>query len=215
MAKKLIIGVSGKKQSGKNTLCDCLEKMFGEKYLSSEVLTLSFADALKQKVCKGALGLTEEQVNGTDEQKNSLTIYRWDNLPDDIRDEYKRTGLITAREIMQVVGTDIFRNYFDDGIWVNATLRDIAQSDARVIFISDVRFPSEVISLLDEGAYVIRLLRDVCNVDAHSSETALDDFNFERKNCIVFDNRKMSIEQQNEETITLFSNMFPIGVENV
>ncbi len=212
MAEKIIIGVSGKKQSGKNTLCDCLFNIFSEKYSSGDVLTLSFADALKQKVCKGALGLTEEQVNGTDEQKNSLTIYRWDNLPDDIRSEYKSTGLMTAREIMQVVGTDIFREYFDNDIWVNATLRDIEQSDAKVILISDVRFPCEVTSLLDEGAHVIRLLRDVCEVDAHSSETALDDFDFIRENCIIFDNSCMNIEEQNRQTITLFSSILA-GVE--
>jgi len=86
------------------------------------------------------------------------------------------TGFMTARSIMQIVGTDIFRNFFDDNIWVNATLRNIEKSDARVILISDVRFPSEVTSLIDEGGYVIRLLRDVCETDSHSSETALDDF---------------------------------------
>ena len=74
MAKKVIIGVSGKKQSGKNTMCDCLYELFTEKYSSDDVLIFSFADALKQKVCKDVLGLTDEQVNGTDEEKNSVTI---------------------------------------------------------------------------------------------------------------------------------------------
>jgi hypothetical protein len=223
MAKKLIVGVSGKKQSGKNTMCDCLYKLFTEKYSPEDVSILSFADALKQKVCKDVLGLTEEQVNGTDEQKNTLTIYKWENLPHEIRHhnkigcgyapngevcEYiKPTGYMTAREIMQVVGTDIFRNYFDDNIWVNATLRDIEKSDAKVVLISDVRFPCEVESLIKEGGYVIRLLRDVCEADSHSSEVALDDFNFEKKNCIIFDNKDMSIEQQNEETIKICNNL--------
>jgi hypothetical protein len=110
-------------------------------------------------------------------------------------------GFMTAREIMQVVGTDVFRNYFDDSVWVNATLRSIDNSDAKVILISDVRFPSEVESLIIEGATVIRLLRDVCDKDSHSSETALDDFDFDRDNCVIFDNREMTVEQQNKETI--------------
>ncbi len=219
MDSKLIIGVSGKKQSGKNTMCDCLDKLFLEKYSSNDVSIFSFANALKQKVCKDVLGLTEEQVNGTDEQKNSLTNYKWENLPYQIRYDNRLgekhapngeickhilpEGYMTARETLQIVGTDIFRNYFDDSIWVNATLRDIEKSDAKVILISDVRFPSEVVSLINEGGYVIRLLRDVCEADTHSSENALDDFNFKRENCIIFDNKEMSIEQQNKETIPI------------
>jgi len=229
MFKQLVIGVSGKKQSGKNTLCNCLYEYFTEKYGSEHVLILSFADALKQKVCKDVLGLTEEQVNGTDEQKNSPTMYKWENLPHDIRYHNRLgerrasngeiceyilpTGFMTAREIMQTVGTDIFREYFDDNIWVNATLREIEKSKAQVILISDVRFPSEVTSMIDRGAYVIRLLRDICETDSHSSETALDDFDFKRDNCVIFDNREMSIEQQNERTKKMISGLFPVAFD--
>jgi len=228
MFKQLVIGVSGKKQSGKNTLCDCLCEYFNEKYGSEHVVMLSFADALKQKVCKDVLGLTEEQINGTDEQKNSPTMYDWKNIPYEMRQknhrgiEYapngeicnyiKPTGKMTAREIMQIVGTDIFRNYFDDSIWVNATLREIAKSKAQVILISDVRFPSEVTSIVDEGAWVIRLLRDVCETDSHASETALDDFDFKRKNCVIFDNTEMNVEQQNDSTRIMISKLFPAAV---
>jgi hypothetical protein len=223
MFDKLVIGVSGKKQSGKNTMCDCLYKIFTEKYGSEHVAILSFADALKQKVCKDALGLTEEQVNGTDEQKNSPTMYNWKNIPHEVRYHNRlgerRTprgevyqfilpeGFMTAREIMQIVGTDIFRNYFDDSIWVNATLREIAKSKAQVILISDVRFPSEVTSIVDEGAYVVRLLRDVCETDSHASETALDDFDFTIDRCIIFDNKEMTIEQQNNATLSIVEEM--------
>jgi len=229
MVKKLIIGVSGKKQSGKNTMCDCLYKLFAKKYSSDEVIILSFADALKQKICKDVLGLTEEQVNGTDEQKNTPTIYKWDNLPRQIRyanklgDRYASngevceyilpTGFMTAREVMQIAGTDVFRNYFDDNVWVNATLRSIENSNARVILISDVRFPCEVVSITDNDGYVIRLLRDVCESDSHASETALGDYDFESKNCIIFNNKEMDIDQQNKATISIIENIFSIIVE--
>lgn len=236
MAKKLIIGVSGKKQSGKNTMCDCLYKLFAEKYSSDDVSILSFADALKQKACKDILGLTEEQVNGTDEDKNSLTIYKWENLPGEVIARYAthgssiewteghngivhgqapvtyREGFMTAREIMQIVGTDIFRNFFDNDIWVNATLRNIEQSSARVILISDVRFPGEVDSIINNGGYVIRLSRDTCQTDPHPSETALDDFDFKHKNCIMFDNKEMDIYQQNAHTKILIDDIFLMAI---
>lgn len=211
MSKKIIIGVSGKKQSGKNTLCDCVYKLFLEKYSSDDIVILSFADSLKQKICKDVLGLTEQQVNGTDEQKNSLTMYKWKYIPRAISDG--KRGFMTAREIMQVVGTDIFRNYFDDNVWVNATLREINNSNVKVILISDIRFPSEVISIINEEGYVIRLLRDVCETDSHSSENALNDFDFKRQNCIILDNKDMNVKQQNEATISLLSKIL-ISNEN-
>ena len=207
---KLIIGISGKKQSGKNTMCDCLHEYFIDKYSRYDVDIFSFADALKNKVCKDVLGLTEEQVNGTDEQKETLTNYKWKNLPQAIRND--KQGVMTAREIMQIVGTNIFRNYFDDSIWVNATMRDIEKSNNKVALISDVRFPSEVNSLLNNNAYVIRLLRDVCETDSHPSETALDNFNFDHEKCIIFDNRKMNIEEQNNATVDLLR---PIVMEKI
>ena len=223
MTDKLIIGLSGKKQSGKNTMCDCLLEFFIKKYSFDDVVVLSFADALKQKVCIDVMGLREEQVNGTDEQKNTFTKYKWENLPHRIRYDNKLgceyasngeicnhvlpTGYMTAREIMQIVGTDIFRNYFDDSIWVNATLRNIEKSNAKVFLISDVRFPSEVNSLTDNDGYVVRLTRDVCKLDSHSSENALDDFDFKRKNCIIFNNKEMDIRQQNEATVFIIKNI--------
>ncbi|MCD6436207.1 MAG: hypothetical protein J7L15_07445 [Clostridiales bacterium] len=221
-----IIGVSGKKQSGKNTLCDCVEKYFAEQNIDEDIVTISFADALKEKVCIGVLGLTHEQCYGSDEDKNTLTTYTWENIPHKIRydnrlsTEYASNGEIcehilpkgtmTAREIMQVVGTDIFRQYFNDNLWVNATLRQIEKTDAKVILISDVRFPSEVMSLINRNFYVIRLLRDVCEKDSHSSETALDNFDFNRKNCIIFDNREMNIEEQNKETFSILSDILKL-----
>ena len=38
MDKKLIIGMSGKKQSGKNTMCDCLDRLFLEKYSAVDLI---------------------------------------------------------------------------------------------------------------------------------------------------------------------------------
>jgi hypothetical protein len=51
---------------------------------SSESKVYSFADSLKQ-VCVDVLGLRPEQCYGTDEQKNSLTQFKWEKLPEAIR----------------------------------------------------------------------------------------------------------------------------------
>lgn len=212
--RTLIIGASGKKQSGKNTMCDGLEEWIKVKY-GENCKTYSFADALKEKVCMEVMGLTREQCYGSDEDKNTLTSYTWERLPYEVREEnhlgYEQLstwswmhkilpkGQMTAREVMQVVGTDIFRKYFDDSIWVNATFRSIQKESYPFALISDVRFPSEVEGIVKENGFVIRLLRDVCEADSHSSEKALDDYDWEsvKKNAFLVDNSEMSIEEQN------------------
>ena len=213
-----IIGISGKKQSGKNTLCNSLEEYIKVKYgMSCKIY--SFADALKENVCMKTMGLTYEQCYGSDEQKNSLTIYKWENLPREIRHDNKLgceyapngeiceyilpTGFMTAREILQIVGTDIFRKYFDDSIWVNATFRNIFKENFEVALISDVRFPSEIEGVINKEGNVIRLLRNVCKADSHESETVLDDYDFSIHGdeiCLI-DNTNMSIEEQNIEAV--------------
>jgi len=225
---KIIIGVSGKKQSGKDTTCELLKGFFSSQSSKPYMAKIySFADVLKQKICIDVMGLTKEQCYGTDEQKNSLTMYKWENMPDSIRNKnsieteevpfhhdgtienidvpVNRSGFMTAREILQIVGTDIFREYFDDSIWVNATLKAIKNDRADVALISDVRFPSEIKSLIDNNGIIIRLLRNIKNEDTHESETALDnyDWNLLGNSVYIIDNRKMSIKEQNEEVIKI------------
>lgn len=85
-----------------------------------------------------------------------------------------KTGVMTARELMQVFGTDIMRRIFTDRIWVNACLRAIERDKPSVALIPDMRFPSELNPLYANGAHIIRLMRDVSKGDQHPSETALD-----------------------------------------
>ena len=74
-----VIGFSGKKQSGKDTLLANIKPM-----LQGSVKQYNFADGLKNFLID-VMGLRYEQVWGTEEQKNSKTTYLWENLPDFIR----------------------------------------------------------------------------------------------------------------------------------
>lgn len=177
------IAVSGKKQSGKDTLVDFLYPIFSS---SGTVESFSFADELKKFLITG-LGLMHEGLYGTNEQKNELTEYLWENLPYEIRmsnaitgTNEARKGPMSNREIMQVFGTDIMRNYFDDKIWVNSCFRSIEKSGVDVAFIPDMRFPSELNPWIEKDGLIIRLMRDVSEGDSHSSETALDGWDWEQ-----------------------------------
>lgn len=222
----IIIGISGKKQAGKSTLCTNLIPFCSCTYNSLYDVgcvylpEYSFADLSKQNICIDVMGLSHEQCYGTDKEKNSLTDYKWENLPKEIRLKnakcevitgphievipmrglQKPTGFMTAREIMQVIATDIFRKYFDENIWVKATFRKIKKDNPHIVLISDVRFPGEVDSIIDNGGYVIRLLRNVCKKDIHESEIALDDYDFSSwgKRCCVINNQELTIEETNK-----------------
>lgn len=262
----IIIGVSGKKQSGKTSLCEYLQywlKLFfdedyrmklsqdekGEITLHEAQTLLSlpktafrekankiskiynFADPLKKLVCHQVLGIPLKNLYGTDEDKNQLTEFIWENMPDNIAFAYSdkkevlireypeaafpirdsqyitvpRKGRMTAREVMQIVGTDLFRKCFSDNVWVDATFRTI-ENDANkpelVAFIPDVRFPSEVDAIINHGGYIIRLSRSLYQ-DSHPSETSLDDYDFEAlaDRALIVDNTNLAINEKNEVVV--------------
>lgn len=210
----MIIGISGKKQSGKTTLADFINDRYFYAYRTK---LFSFADPLKN-LCIQLLGLTHAQCYGTDEQKNSLTHLKWENLPTCIPAEKMsqilhpcekigdcvetianhigvplcRTGYMTAREVLQYIGTDVFRKIYSD-VWVRATINEVSRDAERMSVIIDCRFPNEISGIKDAGGYIIRLSRDPHN-DGHYSEVALDQYNgFD----FTIDNRDISLEEKN------------------
>lgn len=261
MAK--VIGVSGKKQSGKTSLAYYLKALIlqshgmynkddysilqdeeGNVFFTSndpsyspvEVKTIkneivevySFGDALKE-LCIYTLGLTWEQCYGTDENKNTLTNFKWDNFPMSIRKKYSnetkkesdhasensvkfgfstsrtinvpRTGQLTAREIMQVAGTDIFREMFDDNIWVDSTFSRIKRDKVKIAIIADVRFPSEVYAIKNQIDHnIVRLNKNNHSSDSHPSEISLDNFKWEElgDKVLLVDNKNLEMQTKND-----------------
>ena len=183
-----------------------------------KVKIYSFADSLKD-FCVDTMGLGHEQCWGTDNEKNTETSYLWDNLPEAIRKKYgiqekeeafgfrdgiwekiARSGPMTGREVMQVFGTDIARDMFDQNIWVNATLRKIRKENYALALIADVRFPSEVKVVTENNGHVIRLARTYDISDKHPSETALDNYNWKQhgNQVMLVDNSGKTIYHKNE-----------------
>lgn len=248
-----ILGISGKKQSGKSSLANFLVGMEmkslniisdfalteagmlevptiqdGEigrgifdynlpneelqRYLAENIWdhikVYSLADPLKYGVCMGLLGMSYEQCFGTDEEKNTPTKIRWENVPgivdpEDIRKELHDSlmgcqlhepGPMTAREVMQHIGTNIFRRMLPD-IWIDATIQKIRAETPELAIISDVRFPNEVEGIQKAGGKVIRLTFNPHNSD-HKSETALD--NYEGFDAVI-DNANLSMHEKNME----------------
>lgn len=234
MSKPVIICFSGKKQGGKGTACKFIQEnlisLFGFKKVEGnhaefrkaltcyKVKVFSLAGPLK-KLCKEVLGLTDAQLYGTDEEKNSLTRYKWEDLPHyqkiiqevfaaNVRkygqanwpnDHAKcPSGLMSARQVIQEVGTGVFRRMYGD-IWVEACMREINSSGVDFALIDDCRFPNEVVGVQAAGGRVIRLTRDVYKgQDQHQSETALNAVSFDwSKFDAVIENDNMNVDEQN------------------
>lgn len=182
-----IIAFAGRKQSGKTTCSYFLEHIFNE-YFSSDVKVYNFADPLKKNICIDILGLTYEQCYGSDDKKNELVDCYWDNHQ------------LTAREVMQIVGTDIFRR-MKNNVWSDSVLRRIKSENPDVAIIADCRFPNEVDTVKQAGGIVIKLTRNPYN-SLHESEVALDAENYDQNNFdLVIDNCRLSISDQNNKIL--------------
>lgn len=180
-----IIAFSGRKQSGKTTCAEFVAKYFNgivEPFNGATIY--NFADPLKKDICMNILGLSYDQCYGEDIDKNSLTDIRWDNQ------------LLTAREVMQIVGTDIFRK-MKNNVWADATLNKIKTDKPKLAIIADCRFPNEVEAIKNANGLVIKLNRNLYD-SQHSSETALDEINYPVKNFdLVINNQILDIREQN------------------
>ena len=236
----IVVGISGVKQAGKSTVTTAIYDWCHDIQINKNCpsyvagcVVKSFADNLKNFLIS-SMGLQYNQCYGSDEEKNSLTEYRWENLPLDIREAYSndeavigdvlgnetnvvvlpRAGYLTARELMQIFGTDIMRNMFSQDIWVNSTLSVIMESTAMLHIIQDVRFVSEVDGILGlPNGYVIRLNRKP-HQDSHPSETALDSYDWSNDGAgsrvALINNSHFSIEETNEMAINCVSRWMEI-----
>ena len=157
---ELIIGISGKKGSGKDLLFDELNKLFVEDGKES-LKRLKFAEPIKQ-MCAVLTEQPLENFYNRDMYKEQSGIYDWTN-----------------RELMQKVGTEIFRK-FDNEFWVNLCDTKIEKIE-KYVAITDLRFKNELELLKDkhqENSFVIRIKSfptDTLLDDNHQSELDLDD----------------------------------------
>jgi len=137
----LIIGLSGLIGSGKNTAAEYLKRSHG-------FTQLAFADALKDAVGV-VFGWPRNLLEGdTDESRLFReTVDQWWS---------RRLGIknFTPRYALQHVGTNVFRQHFNDSIWILNVERKIEslQQHGYNVVVTDVRFPNEMAALRSLGA---------------------------------------------------------------
>lgn len=177
-----IIAFAGRKQSGKTTSAEFVANLFKTASVG-DCQIYNFADPLKT-LCVDILGLEYRQCYGSDEDKNELVNCYWDNHQ------------LTSREVLQIVGTDMFRR-MQQNVWSDATIRKIYKDKPEMAIIADCRFPNEVDSVKKTGGIVIKLTRNPYN-SYHASEMALDPDQYDQSLFdLIIDNQNMNIVEQN------------------
>lgn len=156
-----LIGISGKMQSGKDTVASIIKKL---SYIDWEIV--KFADTLKDITCL-LLNCSREDLESSDFKSSPLDD-RWQNFHNE---------QLTPRKVMQLIGTDLFRNGLHPNTWVN-TLSNKFTNDSFWI-VTDVRFPNEAEFIKNNGGILIRIERESIELSNHLSETALDDYEFD------------------------------------
>jgi energy-coupling factor transporter ATP-binding protein EcfA2 len=84
--------------------------------------------------------------------------------------------LLTARHVLQTLGTEFGRANLGPDVWVNRALRLIDRTDCSVAIITDVRFDNEARAIVDAGGVVINVRRLVAEAApvTHESEQGIN-----------------------------------------
>lgn len=164
----MIIGLCGKKISGKSTVASMFEEHgFRE---------ISFADPLKNIAIE--FGFTKDQVYYNKNEKNEL----WG---------------ICAREFLQTFGTEIGRDYLPTllpnmkHVWIRLMEDTIQKNIGENIVISDCRFPDEIELVRKYGGSIVEIRRNKVEAkySQHSSENSLYDLN---PNYVIHNNGSLA-----------------------
>ncbi len=149
----MILGMTGKARSGKDTVADLLVKEYG-------FVRVGWADLLKKGICIW---------HGWDDR------HAYGDLKEVI-DEYFG---YSPREAFQGIGTDLMRDQWMSDFWTRCALRHInTLLDAgRCVVVSDCRFDNEAMSIKDLGGEVWKVEREAVSLEAgsdHASEQGVD-----------------------------------------
>ncbi len=187
----MIIGISGKKTVGKNTIAKIINQLTNNKYEEK-----CFADKLKDIVCL-LINCAREQLEDESFKSKELGEEWWywymerdggyspiilDYLTTTKKElkNYEGLELIkpTIRFLLQFIGTNLFRNQLHPEIWVNALMSEyklyketkpfvnltLKDEEYPNWIITDVRFPNEMEAVKKRGGITIRVNRpcDIC-----------------------------------------------------
>jgi hypothetical protein len=185
-----IIGIVGKKGVGKDTMADFL--------ISSgyDCIKMSFAEPLK-KIVVELFHLEWDDV--LDQGKKEILLPQWNKTP---------------RQLLQWIGTDIFRKYVRDDIWIlhlqTRILKQQQTNPSQSILITDVRFPNEADLIRRMGGILVRIVPSSFQdshrylSDPHSSEMEQDSISVD---YVLYNDKKKGKENYRQSVLSFFHSL--------
>jgi len=141
----MIVGITGRIGSGKDTIADYICTFHGFR-------RMSFAGSLKDAVASG-FGWDREMLEGT-----TTASREWREQVDPWWAERLGMPNLTPRWVLQYWGTEVCRQNFHNDIWVASIENKLRQTTDNVV-ITDCRFPNELYAIKNAGGKTIRVER--------------------------------------------------------
>lgn len=180
-----VLALLAKAGSGKTTVANYLRDEYGAR-------VVSLATPLKRCAQK-VLGFSDAQLWGTQEQKEAPAFINAAGVQQ------------SARQFLQLLGTEGLRQEFGYNIHLDALVRQIEELDAvsedhHVYVVDDVRFPNEVSYLVEDESFIGACVKIVCtdlpanDNGGHGSETGIDAVPGEQIAATVTSSRLAGVE---------------------
>jgi len=191
----MIIGISGRIASGKNTVGDIIEKLCltnnGPKFEQK-----SFAEKIKQ-IASLLTGIPVEDFEDQEFKKSYLgsewgTVQQvpLNSIPPFADIQFN--ALMSVRELLQKLGTEAMRDGLHKEVWVNALFADYKATPNKTMdesfmeqfvtgssairytypnwIITDMRFPNEMEAVVERKGITIRVVRPHGYTNPHTGE---------------------------------------------
>jgi hypothetical protein len=182
----MLIGISGKIKSGKDTVGEMLYNLGCIEY---SIYKYSFADSLK-KIVASIVDCDYRSLNNQEFKAsyipNFMKITK-DGIITHIvpcskifyKDIFRTYEVVTYREALQFFG-DKFRSEYGQDFWIRMLKSDLVSESTCLSIITDVRYKNEADFIKSNKGILIRVDRPEIQVSrsisSHSSETELDNY---------------------------------------
>lgn len=164
-----LIGLMGKKRTGKDTFAAVLVEKHGYE-------RVALADPLREAALAldPIMGTFPLNANGIVRVRE----WRLSDVIDELGWEKAKDYVPEVRRTLQRLGTESIRS-LDDQFWIRtafARINALREAGTPVV-VTDVRYPNEADAIRDAGGYLARIVRDLpADGDEHASEKSLDDY---------------------------------------
>lgn len=141
-----LVGILGFINSGKGTVASQLVSKFNFRQDS-------FASGLKD-ACAIIFDWPRNMLEG-----DTIKSREWREVIDLWWAEKLGIPNFSPRLALQLVGTDVLRNHFNEDLWFLTVQNRIRKNPDQHVVISDVRFPNEIKFIQEQGGILIRINR--------------------------------------------------------